>query len=288
MGFYAAVNGEITPADQARVSVLDNGFTFGDAVYETLRTYGGRPFHLERHLERLRRSARRLAIALPATDEALTADLDALLRQAANPESYIRIIVTRGVGDISYHFDRVHGPTVVMAVKPLPPVPEACFTDGVAVILSSVRRNPPSALDPSIKSCNLINNILAVQEAQARGAFEPILLNEIGEVAETASANVFLVKDGVLITPPLEAGILNGVTRQVVLELAAPAGIAVREEPVAVQDLLAADEAFITSTLKEVMPIATVDGARIGAGRPGPVTLRLLRALREYAPLHAR
>ena len=288
MGFYASVNGEITPADQARVSVLDNGFTFGDAVYETLRTYGGRPFHLGRHLQRLRRSARRLAIALPATDEALTGDLDALLRQAANPESYIRIIVTRGVGDISYHFDRVHGPTVVMAVKPLPPVPEACFTDGIAVILSSVRRNPPSALDPSIKSCNLINNILAVQEAQAKGAFEPILLNETGEVAETASANVFLVRDGVLITPPLEAGILNGVTRQVVLELAGHAKIPVREEPVSVQDLLAADEAFITSTLKEVMPVATVDGGRVGAGRPGPVTLRLLRALREYAPHHAR
>ncbi|HEV7502034.1 MAG TPA: aminotransferase class IV, partial [Vicinamibacteria bacterium] len=195
MGFYASVNGAITPADQARVSVLDNGFTFGDAVYETLRTYGGRPFHLERHLERLRRSARRLAIALPIPDEALTADLDALLRQAANPESYIRIIVTRGVGDISYHFDRVHGPTVVMAVKPLAPIPEACYADGVAVILSSIRRNPPRALDPSIKSCNLINNILAVQEAQAKGAFDSILLNETGEVAETSSANVFLVKD---------------------------------------------------------------------------------------------
>jgi branched-chain amino acid aminotransferase len=187
MGFYASVNGTITPADQARVSVLDNGFTFGDAVYETLRTYGGRPFHLERHLERLRRSARRLAIALPLTDEALTGDLDAVLLQAANPESYIRIIVTRGVGDISYRFDRVHGPTVVLAVKPLAPIPEACFTDGVAVIVSSVRRNPPSALDPSIKSCNLINNILAVQEAQARGAFEPIMLTPIRATIQSTS-----------------------------------------------------------------------------------------------------
>lgn len=288
MGFYASVNGEITPADQARVSVLDNGFTFGDAVYETLRTYGGRPFHLDRHLERLRRSARRLAIDLPATNDALTRDLDLLLDEAANPESYIRIIVTRGVGDISYHFDRVKGPTVVMAVKPYAPFPARCYTDGVAVILSSVRRNPPQALDPSIKSCNLINNILAVQEAQARGAFEPILLNETGEIAESASANVFLVKDGTLITPPLEAGILPGVTREIVLQLAAPAKIAVREEPVAVKDLLAADEAFLTSTLKGVMPIASVDGRPVGAGRPGPVSLRLLEALRDYAPRHAR
>jgi branched-chain amino acid aminotransferase len=288
MGFYASVNGDITPAEQARVSVLDNGFTFGDAVYETLRTYGGRPFHLDRHLERLRRSARRLAIAFEATDAAMARDVDALLERAANPESYIRIIVTRGVGDISYHFDRIVGPTVVIAVKPFAPFPARYYTEGVAVILSSVRRNHPLALDPAIKSCNLINNILAVQEAQKRGAFEPVLLNDTGEVAETASANLFLVRGGTLVTPPLDAGILAGVTRQIVLELAAAAHVPTREEPVAVKDLLGADEAFITSTLKEVMPVATVDGRPLGTGRPGAVTLRLLHALREYAPRHAR
>ena len=288
MGFYASVNGEITPAEQARVSVLDNGFTFGDAVYETLRTYGGRPFHLDRHLERLRRSAQRLAIGIPAGDDALARDLDALLRQAANSESYIRMIVSRGVGDISYHFDRVAGPTVVLVVKPLAPIPPQHYVDGVPVILSSVRRNDPRALDPAMKSCNLINNILAVQEAQAKGAFEPIMLNATGEVAETASANVFMVQKGVLLTPPLDAGILPGVTRGIVLELAAGLGIEVKDEPIAVKDLLAADEAFITSTLKEVMPIASIDGRPVGSGRPGPVTLRLLRAIREYAPSHAR
>ena len=288
MGFYASVNGEITPAEQARVSVLDNGFTFGDAVYETLRTYGGRPFHLDRHLERLRRSAQRLAITMPAGDGALTRDLDALLARAANPESYIRIIVTRGVGDISYHFERIAGPTIVMVVKPLAPFPSQYYKDGIAVILSSVRRNHPRALDPAIKSCNLINNILAVQEAQAKGAFEAIMLNEIGEIAETAGANVFLVKDGTLLTPPLDAGILPGVTRHIVLELAGGFALPVREEPVAVKDLLAADEVFITSTLKEVLPVATIDGRPVGAGRPGPVTLRLLAALRAYAPGHAR
>ena len=287
MGFYASVNGEITPAEQARVSVLDNGFTFGDAVYETLRTYGGRPFHLDRHLERLRRSAQRLAITIPAGDGALTRDLDALLARAANPESYIRIIVTRGVGDISYHFERVAGPTIVMVVKPLAPFPSHYYKDGIAVILSSVRRNHPRALDPAIKSCNLINNILAVQEAQAKGAFEPIMLNEIGEIAESASANVFMVKDGTLLTPPLDAGILPGVTRHLVLELARGLALPLREEPVAVKDLLAADEVFITSTLKEVLPVATIDGRPVGSGRPGPVTLRLLEAIRDYAPRHS-
>jgi len=288
MGFYASVNGEITPAEQARVSVLDNGFTFGDAVYETLRTYGGRPFHLDRHLERLRRSAQRLAIAIPKGDDALARDLDALLRQAANSESYIRIIVSRGVGDISYRFDGVVGPTVVLVVKPLAAIPPQHYADGVPVILSSVRRNDPLALDPAIKSCNLINNILAVQEAQAKGAFEPVMLNAMGEVAESASSNVFMVRKGELLTPPLDAGILPGVTRRVVIELAAGLGLALREEPIAVKDLLAADEAFLTSTLKEVMPISTIDGRPVGSGRPGPVTLRLLRALRAYAPQHAR
>lgn len=287
MGFFASVNGEITPADQARVSVLDNGFTFGDAVYETLRTYGGRPFHLGRHLERLRRSAQRLAIAIPPGDGALARDLDALLLRAANSESYIRIIVTRGVGDISYHFERIVGPTVVMAVKPLAAIPPRYYVEGVPVIFSSIRRNDPRALDPAIKSCNLINNILAVQEAQAKGAFEPIMLNETGEVAESASANVFMVKAGTLLTPPLEAGILPGVTRRVVMELARGLEIPMREEPIAVKDLLAADEAFLTSTLKEVMPIATIDGRSVGSGRPGPITLRLLGAIREYAPRHA-
>ena len=287
MGFYASVNGEITPAEEARVSVLDNGFTFGDAVYETLRTYGGRPFHLDRHLERLRRSADRLAIPMPA-GEALARDLDALLARAANPESYIRIIVTRGRGDISYHFDRVQGPTVVMVVKPLAAFPASHHTAGVPVILSSVRRNSPQSLDPAIKSCNLLNNILAMREAQAKGAFEPVMLNAIGEVAETASANLFLVKGGTLLTPPLDAGILPGVTRQLVLDLAPGLSLPVREEPVAVKDLLAADEVFITSTLKEVLPVATIDGRPVGAGRPGPVTLRLLGALRAYAPGHAR
>jgi branched-chain amino acid aminotransferase len=287
MAFFASVNGEITPADQARISVLDNGFTFGDGVYETLRTYGGRPFHLDRHLDRLRASARLLGFAIPAADDALAADLDRLLERAANPESYIRIIVSRGVGEISYRFDRIKGPTIVMAARAYEPFPDAQYRDGIPVIVSSVRRNSPRALDPAMKSCNLINNILAVQEAQAKGAFEPIMLNEIGEIAESASANVFLVKDGTLLTPPLDAGILPGVTRHVVLELARGLALPLREEPVAVKDLLAADEVFITSTLKEVLPVATIDGRPVGSGRPGPVTLRLLEAIREYAPRHS-
>lgn len=283
MAFFASVNGEIAPAGEAKISVLDNGFTFGDGVYETLRTYGGRPFHLDRHLSRLRASAAMLAIDIPRGDAALAADLDRLLERAANPESYIRIIVSRGVGEISYRFDRVHGPTIVMAARAYEPFAEGQYRDGVPVIISSVRRNSPRALDPAMKSCNLINNILAVREAQAKKAAEPLMLNERGDVAEGASANVFIVSKGALVTPPLNDGILPGVTREVVLELAGQLGIGARKQSIRVPELLAADEAFITSTLKEVMPISSVDGAAIANGKPGPVTRKLLDAYRKYA-----
>jgi branched-chain amino acid aminotransferase len=286
MGFFASVNGTISPAAEARVSVLDNGFTFGDGVYETLRTYGGRPFHLGRHLDRLRQSAQRLDVALPLADTELAGRLDALLARAANEESYIRIIVSRGEGDISYRFDRIKGPTVVMVVKPYEPLPARLYDEGCAVIVSSLRRNHRLALDPSMKSCNLINNILAMKEAQAKGAVEPILLNHEGDVAEGAGSNVFIVKDGGLRTPPLDAGILPGVTRALVLEQARGLGLRAREETLRVADLMEADEAFITSTLKELVPVRTVDGRVLGAGAPGPVTLRLLRTYREAAAAH--
>ncbi len=287
MGFFASVNGVVTEAAQARVSVLDNGFTFGDAVYETLRTYHRRPFHLDRHLARLRRSADRLRIALPVDDGEMSGRVDALLERSQHPESYLRIIVSRGVGDISYNFDRVQGPTVVMVTKPFNAFPGSYYTDGIPVILSSVQRNHPRALDPGIKSCNLLNSALAMQEAQDKGAVEPIMLNADGDVAEGASSNVFLVKHGALVTPTLDAGILPGVTRELVLERAQALGVPAREAKVRVPDLLGADEAFITSSLKELAPIRTIDGQPVGAGRPGPVTLRLLEDFRAYALAHS-
>lgn len=286
MGVFASINGHVAPPEGARISVFDNGFTFGDSVYETLRTYGGRPFALSRHLARLRGSAQRLGIALPQPDAQLARWLDDLLERGANPESYIRFIVSRGVGDISYRFERVQGPTVVMVIKPYEPLPEAHYLEGVPTALSGVQRNSPKALDPGIKSCNLLNNILAIREAQDRGALEALMLNHHGELAEGASSNLFVVRAATLLTPPLSAGILPGITRQVILELAPTLGLPAREETLQVSDLLAAEEAFLTSTLKEAAPIRSVDGRPIGSGRPGPITLRVLAAFREYAPRH--
>lgn len=286
MGFFASIDGVVSPAQEARVSVLDTGFTFGDAVYETLRTYGGRPFAVGRHLRRLRASADRLGIALPLSDAEFRERLDAVLERAQNPESYIRWIVSRGVGDVSYNFQRVQGPTVVIVVRPHEPLPAKAYSDGIDLALVSVRRNSPLALDPAIKSCNLLNNVLAMREAQSKGAIEALLLNEHGELAECAGSNVFLVKAGSLHTPPLDAGILAGITREVVIELAHGLGLDVSERKLRVPDLLDADEVFITSSLKEVAPVRAIDGRPVGNGSSGPISLRLLDAYRAAAAGH--
>jgi branched-chain amino acid aminotransferase len=283
---FASVNGRVTPADEARVSVLDNGFAFGDSVSEVLRTYAGQAFEPGRHFRRLRASAARLGFDVPRTDTQLLAELDALVARAGGVESYVRIVVSRGVGDCSYDFDRVGTPTVVMIQKPLPSYPARHYEEGIRVAAVDVRRNHPRALDPAIKSSNLLNNILAVRAARARGCDEPLLLNHEGYLAEGASTNVFVVLEDALLTPPLSAGILAGITREVVIELARGLGLPCHERPLALDTLLGADEAFLTSTTREVVPVRQVDEAVIGEGRPGPYTCRVLDAFRAYAPLH--
>jgi branched-chain amino acid aminotransferase len=283
---FASVDGTVVPAEEARVCVLDNGFAFGDSVYEVLRTYRGLAFEAGRHFRRLRASAARLGFAVPASDADLLGQVDGLLARAPGGESYVRIIVSRGLGDCSYSFETVKGPTVVMIQKPLPRYPPWHYHDGIKVAAVDVRRNHPRALDPAIKSSNLLNNILAVREAQSRGAEEPLLLNLEGFVAEGASTNVFLARGDALLTPPLSAGILAGITREVVLELLPGLGIPSREEPLRLEDLLAADEVFMTSTTREVVPVRQVDETAIGGGRPGPLTRRVMEAFAAYAPLH--
>src|SRR5262245_12880010 len=182
MGVFASIDGKVVPGAEARVSAFDNGFAFGDSVYETLRTYGGRAFVLGRHLARLRRSAGRLSFEIPIPDSELRARVEAVLAAARNPESYLRLIVSRGVGDLSYHFERVQGPTVVMLVKPWQEFPEEHFSAGIPVSLVERRRNPKRSLDPAIKTSNLLNNVLATLEAQKKGGFEAILLNERDEI----------------------------------------------------------------------------------------------------------
>jgi len=281
MGFAVSVNGRVGTPEEVRVKVTDNGFAFGDSAYETLRTYGGQPFELERHLARLRRSVAHLGFELGTDDHDIKAQIKACLDFAGNDESYLRIIVTRGTGDMTYRFERLSPPTIAVYVKPLERPDDALYEKGAAAVIVSIRRNPREALNPAIKSSNLLNNALATREAYARGAFEAILLNTRGEVAEGAGSNVFMVKDGRLLTPPLSCGLLAGITREIVLEMTASSGAPCQEKVLYDQDLRTADELFLTSSIKEVAPIVSLDGARIGAGRPGAVTTRLLAAYRE-------
>ncbi len=275
------VNGRITDAREATVPVFDHGFLYGEGIYETLRTYGRRPFLFDRHMRRMRRSAALLALELPLSDAELLACVDRTLAAAEEvDEAYIRILVTRGVGELSYAPAVCPEPTLVIIVKPLVLPPEAWFTDGIRLSTVSVRRNHPQALNPMIKSNNLLNNALAMQEALRLGADEALMLNQAGEVVECSQSNVFIVKDGVTLTPPLSAGLLPGVTREFVLELADEAGTEAREARIRPEDVTAADEVFITGTTRDVMPVREVDNRTVGDGAPGPVTRRLAEVFR--------
>lgn len=274
------VNGRITGEHEAVVSALDHGFLYGEGVYEVVRTYNRRPFLFDRHMQRMRGSAGRIALRLPFTDEELAGRIaettTTFFAQAeASDEVYVRVLVTRGVGDISYNPAACTSPTVVVIVKPLVPAATELYEKGVNVALVPIVRNHPGSVSPLIKSNNLLNNALAAQEAYRRGAFEAIMRNYRNEISEGSISNLFVVKAGVVTTPPLDAGLLAGITRGFVLELAPAVGVEARESTLADSDLLGADEAFLTSSTQEIVPIASVDGCPVGNGGPGPVTRTL-------------
>lgn len=277
------VNGRLSGPAQAAISPLDRGFLFGDSVYETIRTYGGRPFRLGAHLDRLCRSADRLGIPLDAAPVDIEREIGRTLAEAENAESAIRVIVSRGVGPIGYDPDPAGPPTVVIHVRPVPEIPPSWRREGVDVAIVPVMRNAAGALDPAIKSGNLLNNFLAWREARRLGAYEPILLNAQGRLTEGASSNIFLVRSGRLLTPPPEEGILEGITRALILDLARREGLEASEEPLGPGDLRAADEAFLTSTLKGILPVRRCDGWPVHDGRPGPITRYLVELFESLA-----
>jgi len=270
------VNGRITPSEAASVSPLDRGFLFGDGVYETVRTFHGRPFRLGPHLDRLRRSADRLGIPWPAAPLDPGAEVTRTLAGAANAESAIRIVLTRGVGPIGYDTEGCGTPTLVVHVRPCPSPPPGARDEGVDVAVVSVQRNARAALDPAIKSGNLLNNYFAWMEGRRLGVFEPVLLNAEGRVTEGATSNLFIVAEGRLLTPPLGDGLLEGITRGIVIDLARRERLPIAEEGFGPDRLREADEAFLTSTLKGVLPVRRCDGWPVRHGRPGPMTRRLM------------
>ena len=276
------MNGRITDAASAVIPIFDHGFLYGEGVYETLRTYRGEPFLFDAHMKRLRRSGGMIHLDVPGTDQEMLARIrETMAAEPGLTEAYIRILITRGVGELTYNLAATPTPSTVIIVKPFPEPPAAHFTDGISLALVSVRRNHPSALNPKIKSNNLLNNALAMQEALRQGAEEALMLNQQDEVAECSQSNVFIVKNGRAITPPLAAGLLPGITREFVLDVAKDAGVPTEERTVTTGDLWAADEAFITGTTREITPVVKVDGRPFGDGKPGRITLRLLETFRK-------
>jgi branched-chain amino acid aminotransferase len=285
MSATVSVNGRISGDRDATISVFDHGFLYGEGIYETLRTYHGRPFLLDRHMRRLRNSARMIVLDLPFADEQLSSQIQKTLEAAdlKGAEAYIRVLVTRGIGALTYDPAATPVPSVVIIVKPQEDPPPEAYDQGVRVVIVDVVRNLPESVNPMIKSNNLLNSALAAQQALRRGGFEGIMRNHKGELTECSTANLFIVKNGEALTPPLQAGLLPGITREFLFEIGKDAGISVREQAMRDEDLFAADEAFLTSTTRELVPIVTVDERAIGSGRPGPVTKKLLEGFRKRA-----
>ena len=277
---WVYLNDKFVPQEEAVVSVFDHGFLYGDGVYETLRAYRGRVFQLAEHLARLERSASRIQLHLPVSLERLTDLVRESLSRNQLQEAYLRITVSRGAGEIGLDPALCKSPTLVILAKPFQPYPESLYADGVSVIVAKTRRNLPEALPPQVKSLNFLNNILAKMEAKAAGAHEALMLNHQGELTEGTTSNLFVVQRGRVRTPAVECGILNGITRGLVLQLASELGIPSEEARLTVDDLLRADECFLTNTTQEVLPVTRVNGTMIGNGRPGEITRRLHASFR--------
>lgn len=275
------LDGNFVPKEQAVVSVFDHGFLYGDGIYETMRAYGGELFLLKKHLARLKRSADAISLKLPLSLEKIGDALIESLKVNKLRDAYVRLQISRGPGEIGLDPALCSAPTMVITAKQFHDYPAKYFERGVAVVVVKTRRNHPLALPPSIKGTNFLNNILAKIEAVKSRAFEGIMLNWEGYVAEGTICNIFLVKNGVLYTPHLDTGILEGVTRDLVLRLAKKGNMTVTEGRLRPGKLYAADECFITNTTMEIMPVTMIDKKPVGNGRPGPITAALSQAYKK-------
>jgi branched-chain amino acid aminotransferase len=269
------VNGKLLDKADAKISVYDHGLLYGDGVFEGIRIYDGKVFRLLQHIDRLYDSARAIYLEVPLSREQMADAILNTVRANAKQNGYIRAVVTRGAGSLGLDPRKTTDPQVFVIVDDISLYPPELYESGLEIVTAATIRNHPDALSPRIKSLNYLNNILAKVEAVRAGCLEALMLNTKGEVAECTGDNVFLVKRGVLRTPPLDAGILEGVTRNAVLELARAAGIPTEEVPLTRYDVYTADECFLTGTAAEVIAAVKCDGRVIGNGKPGPITRQL-------------
>ena len=281
MGLKIYINGQILPQEESKISVFDHGLLYGDGVFEGIRAYNGKIFTLDQHLDRLYDSATAIALKIPIAKAEMADAIKKTMEANNQTDSYIRLVVTRGVGKLGLDPNKCATPQIIIITDTIELYPKALYEKGLDIVTVSTIRNHFSALDPKIKSLNYLNNILAKIESIQAGAGEALMLNKDGYVAECAGDNIFIFKDNTLLTPPASAGILIGITRNVVMELATKMGIQVKEELMTRYDLYIADECFLTGTAAEIIPVVKIDGRTIGTGKPGKVTLDLLKRYRD-------
>jgi branched-chain amino acid aminotransferase len=274
------IDGKLVPKENATVSVYDHGLLYGDGVFEGIRVYGGRVFLLAEHIERLYESATAIRLEIPMTRAALTRAVEETVAANKLGDGYVRLVVTRGSGTLGLDIRKTSHPQVIIIADTITLYPPEIYANGLKLVTASTIRNHPGALSARIKSLNYLNNILAKIEGTDADCAEALMLNHKGEVAECTGDNIFIVKDGVIKTPPTDAGILEGITRNAVIRLAREAGRTVQEVPLTRHDIYVADECFLTGTAAEVVAVISLDGRTIGAGKPGPVTKDLLERFR--------
>jgi branched-chain amino acid aminotransferase len=281
MALKVWISGRLYDKQDAKISVYDHGLLYGDGVFEGLRSYGGKVFRLAEHLRRLWESAQAIRLQIPMPREALAQAVVDTLAANKITDGYIRLVVTRGAGTLGLDPNRTSDPQVIIITDSISLYPPELYEKGLEIVTVSVPRNHAAALSPRIKSLNYLNNILAKIEGLQAGCSEALMLNLQGEVAECTGDNIFLVRGGSLLTPPVDAGILEGVTREAVIELARGARIDVRETALTKHDVYIADECFLTGTAAEVIPVVKVDSRVIGSGEPGPITRDLIRRFHQ-------
>lgn len=281
MNLKIYIDGNFHDQAEAKISVFDHGLLYGDGVFEGIRFYNDRVFRLEEHIDRLWDSARAIALDIPMSKSELVAATLETIRQNDLHDGYVRLIVTRGVGSLGLSPDTCRRPSIIIIAATIALYPEELYHKGLTMVTCSTRRTPPAALSPRVKSLNYLSNILGKLEAQNAGAGEGLMLNEQGYVSECTGDNIFIVKKGEISTPHLSSGILAGVTRAVVFELAEKLSIRAVERELIRHDIYTADECFLTGTAAEVIPAVQLDRRLIGNGQPGPITLQLIESFRE-------
>ena len=275
------IDGKFYSEANAKVSVFDHGLLYGDGIFEGIRFYNGRVFRLEEHLERLWDSARSICLQVPISKREMAAAVLETIRQNDLRDGYIRLLVTRGIGNLGLNPMQCKHPSVIIIAATIALYHESFYRKGLTIVTCATRRSNPAALNPAVKSLNYLNNVMARIEANLAGADEALMLNDAGNVAECTADNVFIIKRGQMFTPPITAGALRGITRSIVFEIAAELGIKITETDITRHDVFIADECFLTGTAAEIIPVIKADGRLIGNGKPGPITARTIARFRE-------